>query len=66
MLEGEAVEFDVDGELLEGTATFESPPVELTDATEPWPLVLPTDAITNPDAIHDLWVLVRYHVSTTT
>jgi len=46
-----------------GMATFAPSSVELTDVTEPWSLVLPTDAISDPDAVHDLWVLVRYHVT---
>lgn len=61
-----AVAFEVIGGLLEDTVTSPAPglPVVLTDATAPWSLQLPAGAITNPDAVHDLWVLVEYRTTT--
>lgn len=54
--------------LFEGTAIFDGQApnptaVTIDSSTGPWTLTLPAGAITDPDALHDLWVLVRYHVA---
>lgn len=49
--------------LVQGTASFASPPIELDAMTSPWGLALPPGFVVDPDRVHDLWVLVRYHVT---
>ncbi|MEX1363866.1 MAG: hypothetical protein AB1Z98_12110, partial [Nannocystaceae bacterium] len=54
--------------VLEGTAVFDGQAPNLSaiaiDASSGWSLELAAGAITDPDALHDLWVLVQYHVPT--
>ena len=49
------VTFGVADGLLEGTVSFAPASVVLDEGTGMWSLELPAGAITNPDAIHDLW-----------
>jgi 5-hydroxyisourate hydrolase-like protein (transthyretin family) len=59
-----AIPFSASSGLMEGTATASALPVVLTEATSPWVLQLPADAVDTPDALHDLWVLVEYRTTT--
>jgi hypothetical protein len=61
-----SVAFGAVAGLLEGTVSTPAPalPVVLPTGGEAWSLQLPANAILDPDAVHDLWVLVEYRTTT--
>ena len=56
-----SVSFTGSTSLLDGATS--SSPLPLTPTDEPWSLEVPGDAISDPDGVHDLWVIVEYRTT---